>query len=172
MLCQIWDFHGCDYEECHLLGYKTPVVPHRKHYVSTTEPSRLVHVRLEVFTAFTMKKAVFWDVAPCSCCQNRLLGERIASIVRVESCYLVPKSFLACWFFPPWLWRRYVPPKRRSSQEPHGFTFQKTVIFDLKIHCRVHKSKSLASIQNLISPVHTISFPFAKIHFNIIPTYD
>jgi hypothetical protein len=21
MLCKIWSFHGCDYEECHLLGY-------------------------------------------------------------------------------------------------------------------------------------------------------
>jgi hypothetical protein len=25
------------------------------------------HVRFEVFTAMTMKKIVFWDVAPCGC---------------------------------------------------------------------------------------------------------
>jgi hypothetical protein len=31
-----------------------------------------------------MKKAVFWDVAPCRCGVNRLSEERIASIIRVE----------------------------------------------------------------------------------------
>jgi hypothetical protein len=25
MLCKIWGFDGGDYEECRLLGYKTPV---------------------------------------------------------------------------------------------------------------------------------------------------
>jgi hypothetical protein len=29
----------------------------------------------EVFTAVTMKNAVFWDVAPCRSCVNRRLGE-------------------------------------------------------------------------------------------------
>jgi hypothetical protein len=28
-------------------------------------------VRFEVFTAVTMKSAVFWDVAPCRSCVNR-----------------------------------------------------------------------------------------------------
>jgi hypothetical protein len=28
-------------------------------------------VRFEVFTVVTMKKAVFWDVAPCRSCVNR-----------------------------------------------------------------------------------------------------
>jgi hypothetical protein len=41
--CKIWGFHGGDYEECHFLGYKTPVRTSREtHYVSTTEPSRLM----------------------------------------------------------------------------------------------------------------------------------
>jgi hypothetical protein len=31
-------------------------------------------VRFEVFTAVTMKKAVFWDVAPCRYCVNRRFG--------------------------------------------------------------------------------------------------
>jgi hypothetical protein len=30
-----------------------------------------LHVRFEVFTAVTMKNAVFWDVVPCSSCVNR-----------------------------------------------------------------------------------------------------
>jgi hypothetical protein len=32
------------------------------------------YVRSEVFTAVTMKNAVFWDVAPCRSCVNRRFG--------------------------------------------------------------------------------------------------
>jgi hypothetical protein len=39
------------------------------------------NIRFEVFTAMTMKKAVFWDVALCRCGVSE---ERIASIFRVE----------------------------------------------------------------------------------------
>jgi hypothetical protein len=36
--CKIWGFHGGDYEECRLLGYKTPVhTSQETHYFSTTE---------------------------------------------------------------------------------------------------------------------------------------
>jgi hypothetical protein len=31
-------------------------------------------VRVEVFTAATMKNGVFWDVTPCGCCKNRRFG--------------------------------------------------------------------------------------------------
>jgi hypothetical protein len=31
-------------------------------------------VRFEVFTAVTMKNAVFWDVTPCGSCKNRRFG--------------------------------------------------------------------------------------------------
>jgi hypothetical protein len=31
-------------------------------------------VRFKVFTAVTMKNAVFWDVTPCGSCKNRRLG--------------------------------------------------------------------------------------------------
>jgi hypothetical protein len=31
-------------------------------------------VRSEVFTAVTMKKAVFWDITPCGSCKNRSFG--------------------------------------------------------------------------------------------------
>jgi hypothetical protein len=58
--------------------------------------------------------------------------ERIASIFRVEksaSCShmltLVPGSRI----FLPSRWRRYVPPKRRFTQDLHGATFQKTAFF-------------------------------------------
>jgi hypothetical protein len=37
--------------------------------------------------------------------------------------------FLAHWFFLPWWWRRYVPPKHGFLQEPHGITSQKMAFF-------------------------------------------
>jgi hypothetical protein len=33
-LWKILGFHGGDYEECRLLGYKTQFVPHRRHITS------------------------------------------------------------------------------------------------------------------------------------------
>jgi hypothetical protein len=33
-----------------------------------------IHVRFEVFTAVTMKNAVFWDVTPCGSSNNRRFG--------------------------------------------------------------------------------------------------
>jgi hypothetical protein len=42
-LCKIWGFHGCDYEEWRLLGYKNPVrTSQETHYVSATEYSRIM----------------------------------------------------------------------------------------------------------------------------------
>jgi hypothetical protein len=32
------------------------------------------NVRFEVFTAVTMKNAIFWDVMPCGSCRNRRFG--------------------------------------------------------------------------------------------------
>jgi hypothetical protein len=38
--CKISGFHGGDYEECSLVGYKIPVPTSQEiHYVSATEPS-------------------------------------------------------------------------------------------------------------------------------------
>jgi hypothetical protein len=42
-LYKIWGFYGGDYDECHLLGYNTQVLTSQEtHYVSATEPSRLM----------------------------------------------------------------------------------------------------------------------------------
>jgi hypothetical protein len=43
----------------------------------------LTDVRLEVFTAVTMKNGVFWDVTPCGSCKNRVSEELSASFIRV-----------------------------------------------------------------------------------------
>jgi hypothetical protein len=42
VLCTIWDFHGGDYEECRLLGYKYPVRTSQETHYGSTEPSLLV----------------------------------------------------------------------------------------------------------------------------------
>jgi hypothetical protein len=43
MLYKIWGFHGGYCEECRLLGYKRPIrTSYETHYVSATEPSRLM----------------------------------------------------------------------------------------------------------------------------------
>jgi hypothetical protein len=43
MLYDIWGFHGGDYEECRILGYKNPDRTSQEiHYFSATESSRLM----------------------------------------------------------------------------------------------------------------------------------
>jgi hypothetical protein len=43
MLCKISDFHGGDYQECHLLGYKNPAHTSKETYhISSTEFSQLM----------------------------------------------------------------------------------------------------------------------------------
>jgi hypothetical protein len=71
---KVWGSHGGDYEECRLLGYKNPVLPHRKHYLSAIEPSRLILCKIEIYTAVTMKNDDFWDVTSCDYCENRSFG--------------------------------------------------------------------------------------------------
>jgi hypothetical protein len=44
--------------------------------------------------------------------------------------------FLFHRFSSPWWWRRWVPPKLRFLQEPHGVTYQKTVFFWFKLFVR------------------------------------
>jgi hypothetical protein len=41
------------------------------------------YVRLEVYTAVTMKNGVLWDVTPCGSCKNRVSEELSASFTRV-----------------------------------------------------------------------------------------
>jgi hypothetical protein len=75
MICKIWGFHDGDYEECRLLGYKTPDhTSQETHYVSAKELSRLMLCKIWGFQRVTMKSAVFWDVTPFGSCKNRRLG--------------------------------------------------------------------------------------------------
>jgi hypothetical protein len=74
MLCKIWGFHGGDYEECRLLGYKNPVrTSQETHYVSATEPNRLM---LRKIWSFHGGDYEYYSLLGCG----------------------------AVWAFPPWRW--------------------------------------------------------------------
>jgi hypothetical protein len=47
------------------------------------------NVRFEVFTAVTMKNAVFWDVAPCRSGENRRFG---GPSVRISTWRYIPED--------------------------------------------------------------------------------
>jgi hypothetical protein len=68
-----------------------------------------------------MKNAVFWDVAPCGYCVNRLSEEHIPSIFRVEKSASEEPA-----------WAGVCRPKRQGTRDPHGATSQKTAFFIIK----------------------------------------
>jgi hypothetical protein len=87
-------------------------------------------MRPETLNFWVIKNAVFWDVAPRRTCVNRrsrwtyrlhLQGRKIRE--RGTSVSRWQRMFLS------WRWRRYVPPKRRFTQDLHGATSQKTALF-------------------------------------------
>jgi hypothetical protein len=47
------------------------------HTQKTENVKLSLYLRSEVFTAVTMKNAVFWDVAQCSSCKNRRSVRRL-----------------------------------------------------------------------------------------------
>jgi hypothetical protein len=54
-----------------------PLEEYQKCFSASDRTARIrvdQFVRFEVFTAVTMKNAVFWDVAPCRSCVNRRFG--------------------------------------------------------------------------------------------------
>jgi hypothetical protein len=54
---------------------KPQFVPHRRHITSSLQsPASYCYVRFEVFTAVTMKYAVFWNVTAGGSCKNRRSG--------------------------------------------------------------------------------------------------
>jgi hypothetical protein len=81
-------------------------------------------LRFEVFTAVTMKNAVFWDVTPCGSSNNRRLPKVLLVTAYVLSISLILSIMLM----------EAIPsPKRRFFEEPHGITSQKTAFFTLRL---------------------------------------
>jgi hypothetical protein len=74
-LCEFWGVHDGDNEECRLLGYEIPVRTSQKtlRLRYKVQPVNAL-LRLEIFTAASMKNGVFWDVKPCGFCKNRRFG--------------------------------------------------------------------------------------------------
>jgi hypothetical protein len=69
-----------------------------------------VYVRFEAFTAVTMKNVFFWDVTQPPAHSGSLLAD-----------------------FSTMKMGRYVPPKRRLTQDIHSVTSQKTTFFTLSL---------------------------------------
>jgi hypothetical protein len=95
MLCKIWGFLGSDFEECRLLGYKSPVPTSQEtHYVSATEPSRLMLCKIWSFHG--------GDFEEC-----RLLGYKSPGPTSQETHYVSatqPSRQMLCkiYGFEPW----------------------------------------------------------------------
>jgi hypothetical protein len=71
-----WVEHFC----CQDPNYENPSLPQLRALLGTFGHSpelghNLRYVIFDVFTAVTMKNAVFRDVTPCGSCKNRCYGE-------------------------------------------------------------------------------------------------
>jgi hypothetical protein len=78
ILCKIWDFRGGDYEECRT-SQETP-------YFSSTESSRLLLFRFEVFAAVTMKNSVFWDMKTQFVLHRRHISPPLQTLSQLMLC--------------------------------------------------------------------------------------
>jgi hypothetical protein len=137
-LYKIWGYHSGDYEGWRsYLNYTMWGLRFSRRWLwRMPHVSKLYNASSDIFTAVTMKNAVFWDVTPCGSCKNRYFGEmyRLHQIVFLRSVRRllvtvndVPSSPI----FSPWWLTLYVPPKCRFLQEPHGITSQKTKFFQI-----------------------------------------
>jgi hypothetical protein len=126
-----WGFHGGDYEEWRLLGYKNPVHnSYETHYVSATESSQY---------DLRFSRRWLWRMASSGMLRRVALvrtdfSEKLsASFAACVGCSLRLTLFLVHRFLSPW-WRRRVPPKCRFLQEPQGVASQKKQFFSISFY--------------------------------------
>jgi hypothetical protein len=62
--------------------FSSYLTEHALRLLYRTQPA--IHVSFEVFTAVTMKNAVFWDVRGVALVRTDVSEERIGSIIRVK----------------------------------------------------------------------------------------
>jgi hypothetical protein len=78
--------------------------------------NRSIRITLKVkwfdfFTALAIKIGVFWDMTSCNSCNNQHFGGTYCVHHQGEmNIHSLLTFFLVRWFFPPWGWRRYIPP--------------------------------------------------------------
>jgi hypothetical protein len=73
--CKIWGFHGGDYEECRLLGYKTHVCTSQEtHYLYTTELSQLMLCKIWGFHGVDYEECRLLGCYVVLFCKNGCFG--------------------------------------------------------------------------------------------------
>jgi hypothetical protein len=73
-------------------------------------------------TTYILKNPVFWDVSPCRSCGNGRFGGTYRFHLQDRNCSHLPTLIPRSRIFLLWRWRRYVPPKRRFTQDLYGTT--------------------------------------------------
>jgi hypothetical protein len=83
-----------------------------------SQGDRIYYVKFEVFTAVTVKNAVFWDMALCRYCVKKRFGGtyRLHPQGRKIRCSHLLTLVSRSVFFHPSRGRRYDPPKRWFTQ--------------------------------------------------------
>jgi hypothetical protein len=72
--------------------------------------------RHPLHSSLFLKSVIFWDMTPCSPLSFNFATSLLAGLLNL--------------FLRPWIWRRYVPPKRRLKLNGlHGVISQKIILF-------------------------------------------
>jgi hypothetical protein len=102
MLGKIWGFRRGDYEECLLLGCKSPVrTSEEEHFVSATEPSRLIlrkvwGVHEGDYEECLLKCYAVWvlqENTALTCQKTALLMSIVYISVNIKTEHLLSKGF-------------------------------------------------------------------------------
>jgi hypothetical protein len=96
--CTIWGFHGGAYEECRLLRYKNPVrTTQEAHYVSATEPSRLMLRNIWGFRGSDYEESrLLGNLRRVTLARTDLSEKRFVSNIRVTIIGELGITFVAC----------------------------------------------------------------------------
>jgi hypothetical protein len=128
MIYKTWGFHGSDYEECRLQGYKSPVhTLQETHYVSATELNRWMICKIWGFHGSGYEECRLLGCYVVWVIRIDVSEEYIASIIRVTT--IIANVFRLHLFFLPWRWKRCISLTCLFLQELRVITSQKTAFF-------------------------------------------